>query len=163
MNHLNYLKYVLRHKWYVFLACLKFKVSIWQAITHDWSKFTPAEWWPYVNTFYAPDGSKRYNENPAFAVAWNHHQKINPHHWQYWLITWDRGNTEPIPMPEKYIREMVADWAGAGKAITGKWEYAQWYAKNKENIKLHSETRKRVEELLTPESTGSTRGNDANK
>lgn len=148
MNHLNYLKYVLRHKWFVFIACIHFRVNLWQAIIHDWSKFTPAEWCGYVNTFYAPDGKRRYFENPAFMLAWNHHQKTNPHHWQYWMLTWDKGTTEPVPMPEKYIREMIADWAGAGRVINGRWEFIPWYERNKENIKLHPETRKRVEEIL---------------
>lgn len=148
MNHLNYLKYILRHKWYVLIACFSFKVSLWQAIIHDCSKFTKAEWWPYVNAFYAPDGSSRYNETSEFNIAWLKHQNRNPHHWQYWLITWDRGNTEPLLMPEKYVREMVADWAGAGKAITGKWELSAWYEKNKKNIILHPKTRKFAERII---------------
>ena len=56
MNHINYLKYVMRHKWYVFLACMRFKVNLWQAISHDWTKFTPSEWFPYVHTFYKKMG-----------------------------------------------------------------------------------------------------------
>ena len=51
-------------------------------------------------------------------------------------------------MPYKYAVEMVCDWAGAGRAITGKWEYKEWYYKNKEKIILHPETRKDVEMLL---------------
>ena len=51
-------------------------------------------------------------------------------------------------MPEKYAREMVADWAGAGRAITGKWETLEWYKKNQEKILLHPETRSLVESIL---------------
>ena len=148
MNHINYLKYVMRHKWYVFLACMRFKVNLWQAISHDWTKFTPSEWFPYVHTFYKKDGSKQYLESAEFAYAWRHHQRVNPHHWQYWLLTWDRGTTDALYMPYKYAVEMVCDWAGAGRAITGKWEYKEWYYKNKEKIILHPETRKDVEMLL---------------
>ena len=50
----------MRHKWYVFLACMRFKVNLWQAISHDWTKFTPSEWFPYVHTFYKKDGSNQY-------------------------------------------------------------------------------------------------------
>ena len=46
----------------------------------------------------------------------------------------DNDPNYPIPMPEKYAREMVADWAGAGRAITGKWETLEWYEKNQEKI-----------------------------
>lgn len=53
-----------------------------------------------------------------------------------------------LPMPEPLIREMVADWMGAGRAIAGKWEAAAWYRKNRDNMVLHPATRARVEALL---------------
>ena len=151
-RHINYLKYLIRHKWYVYLGCRKVGASLWLAIIHDASKFKLSEWLPYARCFYAPDGSKQYNETDAFTFAWNDHQKHNKHHWQYWLITWDRGTTEPLPMPRKYILEMVGDWMGAGKAITGKWEAPQWYEKNKQNIQLHPDTRLQVEAILKESS-----------
>jgi hypothetical protein len=148
-RHLAYLKYLLRHKWFVYLACRKCGVSLWRAIIYDWHKFLPSEWQPYARTFYNPDGTKaKYSESMAFAVAWNYHQKRGKHHWQYWLITWDKGITEPVIMLEKYWREMVADWWGAGRAITGAWDARGWYLANADKIKLHPYTRKRVEELL---------------
>lgn len=148
MRHINYLKYLLRHKWFVFVACLRIGASPWLGIIHDASKFKLSEWIPYASCFYAPDGSKQYKEGPDFTFAWNHHQKRNKHHWQYWLITWDRGSTEPLPMPRKYILEMVADWMGAGRAITGKWETKEWYVKNQDTIRLHPQTRAQVEVIL---------------
>lgn len=54
MPHLRYLWYVLRHKWYVFQAGRVLKVPVWQLLMHDLSKFTPAEWFPYVAYFYGP-------------------------------------------------------------------------------------------------------------
>lgn len=148
MNHYAYLKYVLRHKWFVFLGCLKMRVPLWQAIIHDWDKFLPDEWLPYVNTFYKPDGSKHYNETTAFAVAWNLHQKRNRHHWQFWLLTWDRGETIALEMPEVHAREMVADWIGAGRAISGRVDPWPWYDKNRDSIKLHPATRAFIETLM---------------
>ena len=41
-KYLKYLSYVLRHKWFVMLACFKVKL-FWQGITHDLSKFLPDE------------------------------------------------------------------------------------------------------------------------
>lgn len=143
-RHTQYLKYVVRHKWFVFLACRDCKVSLAQAIVHDWHKFLPGEWIPYAECFYKPDGSKQYVESPAFNEAWRLHQRRGKHHWQHWLITWDRGETEPLPMPEKYVREMVADWIGAGWAINGvrpdvkNWK---WLKENIHRIKLHPETK----------------------
>lgn len=148
MRHINYLKYVVRHKWFVFLASWRIGAPLIGALVHDLSKFTPAEWFPYAETFYAKDGSKQYKEGLEFAQAWNTHQKRNKHHWQRWLITWDRGTTEALPIPYKYIMEMIADWMGAGRAITGKWESQEWYLKNKETIILHPETRLVVERIL---------------
>lgn len=150
--HLAYLQYVLRHKWFVFLACWDLHVPLWRALVHDWTKFLPSEWGAYVHTFYAPDGSFRYEESLDFARAWNLHQKRNKHHWQAWLLTWDRGETVPLEMPLTYVREMLADWIGAGRAITGKNETPAWYQKNRANIQLHPQTRQLVEFLLLARS-----------
>jgi hypothetical protein len=164
MKHLKYLSYVIRHKWFVFLACCRYGIPL-AGIVHDWSKCLPSEWRPYAENFYgsrksvealdaigefgcaelAPFG---YFVGDRFQVAWNHHQKRNPHHWQYWLITMDSGETFPLPMPDRYRREMLADWIGAGRAITGQYETAAWYHKNREKMRLHSETRHWIEAEL---------------
>ena len=149
-RHLAYLKYALRHKYYVWRGCwIVGGIPLWRAIAHDWDKFLPDEWRPYADTFYEPDGSERYQESPAFAAAWNRHQKRNRHHWQFWLLTWDRGETEALPMPEADLREMVADWIGAGWAIAGRPNPIPWYQENRNRIILHPATRQRLEELLT--------------
>lgn len=142
-----YAKYVIRHKWFVFVAGLRTRAPLWRLIIHDWSKMTRAEWSAYVHSFYGP--RPRSEEVKAeFRVAWLHHQHNNPHHWQHWVLREDDGDTIALPMPEKFIREMVADWMGAGRAITGKWEAKQWFSMNKHKINLHPRTRARVEELL---------------
>ncbi len=146
-RHFAYARYVLRHKWFVFVACIKLDVPLWIAIFHDWDKFLPDEWFPYARTFYKPDGSKQYVESEAFTFAWNAHQKRNKHHWQYWMITWDRGETETLPMPKVYCLEMLADWIGAGRAM-GKPDTKAWYIDNKEKLKLHPMTRAWVEMML---------------
>ena len=147
-RYLCYLWYIVRHKYYVMIACFKIGASWRLALLHDLSKFMPAEFIPYANTFYAADGSKRYSENIEFACAWNKHQKRNKHHWQYWILTWDNGRTIALPMPSRYIYEMVADWMGAGRAITGKWEYRDWYNKNKEKMCLCPATRETIEAII---------------
>jgi hypothetical protein len=60
----------------------------------------------------------------------------------------DNDPNFPLPMPRKYVLEMVADWAGAGRAITGKWDVKGWYEKNKAIILIRDETRDLVESLL---------------
>jgi len=147
-RHWSYLKYVLRHRWFVFVASWRISSSIWLALIHDMSKFRPSEWFSYANTFYKFDGSKQYKETPAFNRSWLLHQHRNPHHWQHWVLRQDNGPDIPIKMPDRYALEMVADWMGAGRAITGKWECAEWYEKNKDKIVLHDDTRWLVEHTL---------------
>lgn len=164
----TYLKYVVRHKWFVFLAGMRFNVPLHQLILHDLSKFGPYEFTQYARFFHGikptaeqleeeglsrSDYIKRYRSEDVvagFRSAWNHHQKNNKHHWQYWVMFGDDGNPygQCIPMPDRFIREMVADWCGAGMAISGKDDTQDWYKKNRHNIKLNPITRKRVHELL---------------
>lgn len=167
LAHWRYLLYVLKHKWHVFVGCWYLGVPLHQAIIHDWTKFLPREWFAYVAKFYGvypvhdpadPDkwqrrgyfGPTTREIAVAFDIAWNHHQKRQPHHWQYWLLITDSDDPRlrALPMPERFVREMVADWYGAGRAITGKKELATWYAKNKDRIILADVTRVRVAQLL---------------
>jgi len=161
MKHWNYLKYVIRHKWFVFLAGVKIGAPVWRLIIHDWSKFLPSEWFPYAEKFYGKKVDKnepndfkywlaRGPVDAEFDQAWNLHQKRNKHHWQYWLLTNDSSDPKhkPMQMPRKYMLEMVADWMGTGRAITGKWECGKWYDQNRGNIMLQEYTRLSVDHIL---------------
>ncbi len=156
--HWSYLKVVIRHKWFVFRACLALGVPFWRAVVHDWTKFIPVEWGPYVRNFYNPDGSKRevrdstgaYDPNSQsdeFKRAWMNHQR-NKHHWQAWCSLGDGGSVSPLPIPETYIREMVADWCGAGMAYSNRADPRPWYEANKQDMVLHPETRRWLELFL---------------
>jgi len=147
-RYINYLKYFLRHKWFVFRAGRYLMVSPRRLLLHDMSKLKPREFFAYAHCFYDENGNNRYEESINFDIAWNYHQKDNPHHWQYWVLLEDSGKTKPIPMPSEYIEEMVADWAGAGKAIHGRWEVSEWYEKNKHKMNLHPSTSEYVDILL---------------
>jgi len=148
-RHIAYLKYILRHKYFVFVAGRRIGgVSLWRLLIHDWSKFLPSEWVSYAYTFYNPDGTTRYIESEDFLRAWNAHQKRNKHHWQYWYLVSDNGMREPLRMPHKYAREMIADWMGAGRAIHGHWDITEWYSKNFYSQELHPATRSLVESIL---------------
>ena len=145
--HLRYASYVARHKWFVFVAGLKTRAPLWRLLIHDWSKLGPAEWTPYVRSFYGKQG-RTPGVRAAFDAAWLHHQHCNPHHWQHWLLREDDGPTTALEMPEGLVREMVADWMGAGRAITGQWEVWKWYRSNREKIVLHPDSRALVEEMI---------------
>lgn len=90
----------------------------------------------------------RHEVGAAFDRAWLHHLHANPHHHQHWVLREDSGVTKVLQMPEHFVREMVADWAGAGRAITGKWEVADWYAKNGDKMLLHPATAEAVNRIM---------------
>lgn len=157
--HFKYLRYLIRHKWYVFLACIRLGL-VWQGITHDLSKFLPSEWFPYARYFYDPNATRRrdltgyyrpYDTGDlAFDVAWLHHQNRNKHHWQYWALMKDDGSIGCLPMPDQYRREMLADWRGAGQAQGYGDNTPQWYTANSDKMQLHPQTRAWIEKELWP-------------
>jgi len=104
-KHLKYLSYVIRHRWYVFVECLKMGL-VWRGLVHDLSKFLPSEWFPYVNYFNGewrckgdvpPDYKAPQEIKADFDLAWLKHQHRNPHHWQYWRS--GRTTAEPRCSP----------------------------------------------------------------
>jgi hypothetical protein len=149
---LNYFFLTLKHKYFVFIAGLKFKVPILRLILHDMSKLTLNEYSHYQKQFF---GKK--DDPEGFMCAWLHHQNVNEHHWEYWIprsghnLGNDPSNFKPIPMSENALREMVADWFGASKAYNGKWPKPnewEWLKENRNKIVIHEQTRKLLDEIL---------------
>jgi hypothetical protein len=147
--YIKYLWYIIRHKWFVFIECCKYGL-VWRGIVHDMSKLRPSEFIPYAKYFYGEwDIYTKAYINDAFDKAWLLHQHRNPHHWQYWVLREDDGGTKTVPIPMKYIKEMVADWRGAGRAINGKESNVyEWYDKNKSKMVIWHHTRHRIENIL---------------
>jgi len=160
--------YVLRHKWYVLRVSFKYG-CVWRAIVHDLSKFLPSEWFPYAEYFYGvsphPDVADkiRAKRKAAFDLAWLYHQRRNLHHHQYWVLNRDDGTQEALEMPDIYVREMLADWTGAGLAIHGKNECLEWYLKERHKMILHPSTREKVESLLKVPEDNRWREDDSGK
>jgi hypothetical protein len=178
MKYLRYLRYLLRHKWFVMIECFG-RGLYWQGLTHDLSKLFPSELVPYTNFFYgntqplnthgasgvgnpkAPRRDKTGYYKPtdtgdkAFDFAWLLHQKRNRHHWQWWILPEDEGGVKVMEMDEKSRIEMLCDWIGAGKA-QGHFsppndpmlETRNWYEANGHKMQLHAETRKWVERTI---------------
>lgn len=156
IKYLKYLKYVIRHKWFVMIECFKRK-QYWLGITHDWSKFLPSEFFPYANFFYGKKPKKVRDETGyykptdtgdlAFDFAWLLHQKRNKHHWQWWILPTDEEGLKVFEMPMKYRIEMLCDWFGAGRA-QGTPDSLAWYKKSKDKMTLGDETRKWIENEL---------------
>lgn len=74
---------------------------------------------------------------------------LDEDHWNYMIHTAREMSRLPkaLPMPDRYRREMLADWRGAGRAY-GNADTKGWYLKNREGIILHKDTRKWVEREL---------------
>lgn len=144
LKYFKYFQYVIIHKWYVMVECFK-KGLIWQGLVHDMSKFLPSEFFAYAEYFYG-SGKNLID----FDYAWLYHQRKEKHHWQFWILKYDDGDLKVLEMPDKYIKELVADWSGAGKAQghNKPHELQEWYIKNHNKIILHPITRSKVEQLL---------------
>lgn len=153
MKHWRYFSYLMRHKFFVLMAAPKMLCSpwshpglYWRLIVHDWSKFLPSEWIPYADSFY---GGHEWEERPpelrdAFDRAWLLHIHRNDHHYQHHVLREDSGATKLLEMSDDAVLEMLCDWAGAGRAINGRWELSEWYGKNYEVIKLAPASRRVV-------------------
>lgn len=114
---------------------------------HDLSKYSDDEWSAYRNHFYDPEGHPR-SHDVDFNKAWNHHQKCNPHHWQYWVLINDVDDPqlEPMEIPFKYVIEMLCDWQSAG-AFYGNTAY-DWYDAHKDRMIFHPNSRELVEKYI---------------
>ncbi len=158
MIYLRYLWYVLRHKWYVLLACIELGVPL-RGLVHDLSKLRPSELVPYARYFYGGNSDIKRgrdetgyykagaSDDDAFDRAWLYHQHRNPHHWQFWCLVQDDDASKCLLIPESYVREMVADWRGAGRA-QGTPDTLAWYVAHRDNIVMHPSSRALVERLL---------------
>ena len=113
---------------------------------HDNSKFDDEEYYDYLNYFYPCEGCPK--DEKSFNMAWNHHQKTNPHHWQYWILIGDGSKIEYLDMPLKYVAEMCCDWhsfsytRGAGNTAYN------WWQSHKDVIKVSDKTAKLIDELV---------------
>lgn len=157
-GHLAYLAYLLRHKWFVLLECIKLGIP-WQGVVHDWHKFLPSEWFPYVHYFFNADGTRCQRRDRTgyykptdtgdaeFDYAWFLHQKRGRHHWQFWVLPEDESGVKILPVPDQYRKEMLADWRGAGRA-QGTPDVRKWWMTNRDKLQLHPETRAWIEQQI---------------
>lgn len=156
MIYWRQLKSLLIHKWYVFLAGRLVGVPLWRLISHDWSKFTPTEFFRYARYKYG-NGTKE-----EWAKGWLHHLHCEAHHPEHWIILW-HGNPDfysgiggediaeyvsILPMPELFVREMVADMHATSKQITGSWDISKWLNSNGPKMHLHDDTIALIDKVM---------------
>ena len=150
---IRYVSFVLRHKYYVFVAGRRTRAPRYQLLVHDLSKFGYAELPHYARAYFGD------RSDPAgLASAWLHHQNSNPHHWEYWIPRsthvkqLQSDDCVALPMPEGYVREMIADWLAAARTYTGVWptslETWTWLSEARSTMVFHSKTSRLVDEIL---------------
>jgi hypothetical protein len=145
---INFIKYLIIHKYYVFHYGIIFKVPIINIILHDLSKiFSLTEYLYYIKTFYTKDKRKEESKE-VDNYGWLEHQRNNKHHWQYWIMYFDNGDFFPLKIPKKYLLEMMADWCAAEKTRYGVADYDKFYEKNKNKMFINKETREEIVEII---------------
>lgn len=145
---------VTHHRWLVGKGC--FRVGLyWQGLTHDLSKYSPTEFLVgarYYQGNRSPNGAER--EEKGYSEAWMHHKGRNRHHYEYWTdMNLETRNYAPVPIPRRYLVEMVMDRIAACMVYEGK-NYTSGSAltylqKSREKTLMHPQTRRQLEYILT--------------
>ena len=150
-GHYKLFLFVMRHKWAVFKEAWKLGLYI-HAFTHDLSKFLPSEWLPSVRFYFGDgdmprDGRAAFRQSdPAFNRNTLLHIHRNPHHWQHWIFLKDNGDLVPVEIPEKYRRQLLADWRGAAK-VKGNI-LREYYTKATQKEYLAPDTRAWMDDMI---------------
>ena len=154
MKAWQHFKTITHHRWLVRQGC--FRVGLyWQGLTHDLSKYAPTEFRIgakyYVGTR-SPNVIER-NEK-GYSTAWLHHKGRNRHHFEYWSdLNRQARQYKSVPMPRKYLVEMVMDRRAACMTYQGK-DYTpgaelRYLEKSIEKDLLHPQTRQELTYILT--------------
>ena len=140
------------------------------ASRHDASKYDIEEYEAYDQYFYQ-NGKNSTEGKMKFDLAFLHHVRNNPHHWQYWVLIDDDGSdsidghqVKPMDMPDSYILEMLADWwsfsynryleeiskddASYVEAYKLLYGIFDWYEDHRNSIIFSTTTRNKVERFL---------------
>lgn len=154
MKAWNHFKTITHHKLLVMQGC--FRVGLYlQGLTHDLSKYSPTEFLVgarYYQGTRSPNAAER--EDKGYSEAWIHHKGRNPHHYEYWTdMNRQTKNYEPVPMPRKYLVEMVMDRRAACMTYQGK-DYTDasalnYYLRSRERQLMHPQTQRELEYVLT--------------
>ena len=143
-----------RHRYLVRKCCFKMGLY-WQGMTHDLSKYSPTEFFTGVKYFQgnrSPNAAER--DDKGYSEAWMHHKGRNRHHYEYWTdMNKQTRHYESMPMPRKYLAEMVADRIAACK-VYEKENYTpasplNYLHRSVEKDLLHPQIRQTLEFLLT--------------
>lgn len=148
-------KTITRHKLLVMRYC--FRIGLYkQGLLHDLSKYEPVEFLVGCK-YYQGDRSPNNAEREATGISrsWLHHKGRNKHHFEYWVdyVPGDEHIINGVPMPRKYVAEMVMDRISASRNYLGdKYDHTQplsYFLKSKERLWfIHPDTKRDLEALL---------------
>ena len=150
----QHFKTITYHRWLVCRGC--FQVGLyWQGLTHDLSKYSPTEFFVGAKYFQgnrSPNGAER--DEKGYSEAWMHHKGRNRHHYEYWTdMSPVTGKYESVPVPRKYLVEMVMDRIAACMVYEGKGytpgSALNYLLRSREKTLLHPDTRRQLEHILT--------------
>ena len=154
MHVREHLRTVGRHRRLVRHYCLKLGL-VWQGLTHDLSKYSPTEFWTgarYYQGNRSPNAAER--EDKGYSEAWMHHKGRNRHHWEYWTdYSMAQMRYVPVPMPRRYMAEMICDRIAASKIYNGpKYTDAsplEYLQRGKMHDHMHPETHALLTRFMT--------------
>ncbi|MBR2190008.1 MAG: catalase [Eubacterium sp.] len=131
---------ITKHRILVMKHCFKAGLY-WQGLTHDLSKYSWTEFSKgcrYWQGNRSPNNAER--EDTGVSLSWLHHKGRNRHHFEYW-IDYDLNSKNGLggmPMPRKYIAEMVMDRIAACKVYLGsdydRGKPYEYFQKSRENL-----------------------------
>ena len=155
MHPIKHFMTITHHKNLVRKNC--FEVGLYkQGLLHDMSKYSPTEFLvgaKYYQGNRSPNNAER--EELGYSSAWLHHKGRNRHHYEYWIDYSSRvpGGMIPVPMPDRYIVEMLMDRIAACQVYEKDkftWQSPlNYYKLGRDPAPMHEYTREMLEKLLT--------------
>ena len=119
------------------------------------SKYSPTEFCngaKYYQGTRSPNNAER--EDKGYSEAWMHHKGRNRHHYEYWQdVNLQTGVYESVPMPRKYLVEMVMDRRAACMVYQGE-KYTpgsalEYFENSREKAIIHPEIQRQLRYVLT--------------
>ena len=154
MKAWQHFKTITKHKFLVMDGCFRVGL-ICQGLLHDLSKYSPTEFRigaRYYQGDKSPNAAERAEK--GYSEAWMHHKGRNRHHYEYWTdMSRETGRYESIPMPRKYLVEMVMDRRAACRVYEGeKYTPASplnYLLRSREKALMHPQTVRELTYILT--------------
>ncbi len=153
MHPFKHFATITKHRHRVIIHCFRAGIGF-QGLFHDLSKYSPTEFIPGMKHYL---GTKSPNEGErdvlGYSTAWMHHQGRNKHHFEYWHdYNKETHRMTPVPMPDRYIKEMFCDRVAASKVYMRKAYNdrapLEYFNRAHKNYSIHPETAKKLEKLL---------------